>query len=783
MSNMYDIINKSFTQYAGAVLQSRALVDVRDCLKPSARQIFYCMYTDNFTSDKPFKKTLKAIGSAMRTYIHGDSSCEGIIMRAGQPFSMRYPLVEVEGSYGNLIASGNYAAPRYTSSRLSQFSNYLFNDINKNVIDEWRDNYDNTEQYPSVLPSKGFYNIVNGTMGIGIGAASSIPQFNLREVNEALIKLLWDSEVPFEDIYCAPDFATGGVLLNESQVKESLKNGEGFACKLRSVIEYDNKDNCFIVTEIPYSVYTETICGELNKIIESEENPGIERYNDLTGNTPLIKIYLTKKANQFKILKYLYSNTSLQYHYGINMTMLKDGRFPKVFGWREALLEHISHEKEVYKKGFEFDLNKVLDRLHIVEGILIALASIEEVISTIKNSKTTALANIALQNNFLLSEKQAKAVLDMKLSRLAHLEVEKYQKEKQQLETEKKRIETILNDDFLFKKEIEKGFKEVANKYGDARRTKLLDLNNNSDDEIIEQKDFIIQLTNYGNLYISENSTLMVQKRNRRGEKININPNDYICDAISGTSSDILTVFSNKGKYYNIPLKEVTEGTNIGSYINLSNEEKINKIVIFNKNNTYKYIIFVTKNGIIKKSLIEEYKSNRRGGSTAIKLKDGDSICSIIFCNDELIGVTTNDGYFTLFSSTEINPVGKLSIGVKGPKLNDNSYITSAKLIPKNTKEIVSISENGKISRTSFKEFNITSRTAKGTKIQKILEDDILCSFVPVLNNNDLIISSNFMISKLSLESIPLTQKGSAGVKSIKLKNSEKIIEILEEKI
>ena len=413
--NLTPIIKESFQNYAGAVLQSRALVDVRDCLKPSARQIFYCLYTDKFLHSKPFKKTLKAIGSAMRMYIHGDSSCEGILMRAGQPFSMRYLLTEVEGSYGNLMESGNWAAPRYTASRLSELSNCLFADVEKRTINEWRDNYDDTEQYPSVLPTKGFYNIVNGTMGIGVGAASSIPQFNLREVNEALIKLLWNPGIDFNEIYCAPDFATGAVLLNEDEVKESLKNGTGSACKLRSIVSFDSSERCLIATEIPYSVYTNTICGELEKILESDDNPGIDRFNDLTGSTPLIKIYLKRSANPDKILKYLYKNTSLQSYYGINMTMLENGRFPRVFTWKEALQAHIDHEVVVYTQGFLFDLQKIKDRLHIIEGLLKAISIIDEVIALIKGAADTKNASRGLQQTFGFTEIQAKAILDIKI--------------------------------------------------------------------------------------------------------------------------------------------------------------------------------------------------------------------------------------------------------------------------------------------------------------------------------------------------------------------------------
>ena len=462
--NMKEIIEQSFSQYAGAVLQSRAFVDARDCLKPSARQIFYCLYTDKFLPNKPFKKTLKAIGSVARMYIHGDSSAEGVIMRASQEFAMRYPLIEVEGNNGNLMSSGNWAATRYTSSRLSDFSTRMFIDVDKDTIDEWRDNYDDTEQYPSVLPTKGFYNIVNGTTGIGIGAASSIPQFNIKDVNKALEILLLNPKATFEEIYCQPDFATGGYLINEEEVKNTLKYGskvlasnngeEGAACKLRAKIEYEEKENCLIVTEIPYGVYTNTICGQLEALIEDEKNPGIDRFNDLTGSTPNIKIYLKKGANINRVIKSLYKNTSLQYHYGINMTMLDKGRFPKVFTWKEALQSHIEHEIEVYKKSFIFDLNKIKHRVHIINGLLVCMATIEEVIQTIKSSSSTAEAGKNLQQKFLLDEEQSKAVLDMKLSRLAHLEVKKLEDEKTKLEKEANKIENILNDEKLLNNEL-----------------------------------------------------------------------------------------------------------------------------------------------------------------------------------------------------------------------------------------------------------------------------------------------------------------------------------------
>ena len=451
MSNLKPIIEDSFIQYSGAVLQNRALIDVRDGLKPSARQIFYSMVLNKLTHDKPYKKTANAVGMAMADfYIHGDSSCEGVIMRAGQPFAMRYPLVDVKGNAGSLIESGNWAAMRYTESRLSKVSNLLFTDINKDTIDEWRDSYDNTKQYPAVLPTKGYYNICNGTMGIGIGMACSVPQYNLKEMNQALEHLLLNPECDFSDIYIAPDFATGAVLLNEDEVKESMKKGNGFACKLRSVVEYDKKENCFIVTEIPYSVYTNTICGELENIINSEENPGVDRFNDLTGKTALIKIYLSKRANPNKVLKYLYKNTSLQSHYSINFTMLDKGRFPKVFTWKEMLQAHIDHEKEIYRRGFEFDLRKIEERLHIIEALLKVIEDIDNVVRIIKTSESPMKARERLAAKYELDDIQTKAILDMKLSRLAHLEVEKLKNEKLKLEKERNSIYNIINNKELF---------------------------------------------------------------------------------------------------------------------------------------------------------------------------------------------------------------------------------------------------------------------------------------------------------------------------------------------
>ena len=777
--NLTPIIKESFTQYAGAVLQSRALPDVRDMLKPSARQIFYCLYTDKFTHNKPFKKTLKAIGSAMRMYIHGDSSCEGILMRSSQDFAMRYPYIEVEGSNGDPVLSGNWSAPRYTSSRLSPLSEYLFKDIEKETIKEWRDNYDDTEQYPAILPTKGFYGIVNGGMGIGVGAAFSCPQFNLKEVNEALIKLLDNPEISFDEIYCAPDFASGAILLNEAEVKESLKKGEGLACKLRSVVSFDSGERCLIVTEIPYGVYTNTICDELNKILEDEANPGIERYNDLTKGTPIIKIYLKRAANPDKVLKYLYKNTSLQSHFGINLTMLENGRYPKVFGWREALQAHINHEKEVYRRGYEFDLNKIEQRIHIIEGLLICLARIEEVIQTIKSSSSTITASKALCENFLLDEAQAKAVLDMKLSRLAHLEVEKLKNEKEKLEKEAAAIKEILNNTELFNEQLKNGWREVAKKFGDARRTKILNISNN-DEEPTEVRQLILNFTNIGNIFISESSTLYTQKKGGVGTKFKLEKGEYVISNRVGDNTDIVLFFSNRGNFYHLKMSELPVGEKIhtSGLISIHSYEEIRAATILSKKSDKKYIIFITKKGIIKKSLLNEYNIKRSGGARAIELGEDDEIVSILFTNEEPCGILTAEGNLLLTQTKDIRTIGRIAKGIRGIKLNDNDYVVSARSIPDSTKEIMSISGLGLSKKTDITEFTYTGKNTKGKKIQKIIDYDFMVDFIPIINEKEILIVSSNAQLKVSLDEITNLSRGAQGSKTIKLKNNEKVISL-----
>lgn len=765
--NLTPIIKDSFLQFAGAVLQSRALSDVRDNLKPSARQIFYCMYTDKFIHSKPFQKTLKAIGSSFRLYIHGDASAEGVIMRAGQPFAMRYPLVEVEGSYGTLLASGSWAAPRYTSSRLSALSEYLFQDLDKDVIGEWRDNYDNSEQYPMILSSKGFYNIVNGNFGLGVGASSSIPQYNLKEVNEALIKLLQNPDISFDEIYVAPDFATGATIINAAEVKESHRLGHGFACKLRSVVEWDQTERCFIVKEIPFMTYTETICKELEDIINGENNPGIERFNDLTGKKPNLKIYLSKKANPDKILKFLYKNTSLQSYYGINFTMLDNGRFPKLFTWKELLQAHIEHEKEIYRKGFEYDLRKVESRIHIIDGLLVCLANIEEVVQVIKGSASSAAAAIALQTRFLLDAQQTKAILDMKLARLAHLEVQKLEDEKTDLLKEADRINSILHNTDLFNQQLIDGWKEVARKFGDDRRTKIIQLSEEGA-EPIEKKQLSLAFTNAASVFVSETSTLYTQRRNGVGAKFRLEPKEYVVDNIVGENTDTILFFTSHGNFYHVKMGDfaLNEKQYLSNFVQMMPYEHIVAAAIA-ATSQKQFIVFITKNGLLKKSEFSEYNLKRNTGASAIKLDEGDQIIDVLFLNDEKIGIASKSGNFIMINTHDVRPIGRVARGVCGMKLNEGDEVTSARVISTDCTELVSITWDGFIKRTPISEFKVTGRATKGVRLQTTepLED-----FLPITaSDKDILIISSTSQIRTPLSEIPSLGRTAQGVKAIKL--------------
>lgn len=775
--DMQESFSEAFLEYAGYNLQRRAIPDARDGLKWGARQLLHAQMLGGFTYDKPFKKAIKSVSQAMGfSYVHGDVSAYGTLIRMAKPFSYRVPLQEANGNYGTLINPDDHSASRYVELRGSKIAAKVLEDLKKDTITEWEDTYDLEGKFPKVLPSKGVYLIVNGCISIGSGMACSIPPTNLKEVNEALIKLIQNPDIDDDELICMPDFPTGAILLNADEVKESMKKGWGFACKVRAVVEYDKAENCFIVKEMPYSTFTNTICNELATLMEEDPNCGIKNFVDYTGIKPDLRIYLNKKVNPDKVLKLLYKNTSLQTHYSINMVMLDKGTTPKVFGWKEALQAHIDHEKEVYRRGFEFDLKKITDRLHIIDGLLICLANIDEVVHIIKSSTSSVTAAAALKERFLLDDAQTKAILDMKLSRLAHLEVKKLTDEKEELERSAAHISQILSDINLFNQELINGWREVSQKFGDERRTRILNIAKENE-EPRETHELLINLSNQNNIYITTVSTLYSQKRGGVGNKFKMSKGEYVISTASGTNLDTLLFFSNEGNCYHtqisdLPFEEVIP---IESLCNLNTTEHIKQLAFLNRKDSKEHIIFLTKKGILKKSRLSDYNTKMKIGVKALNLDEGDEICSILLMNDERAGMLTARGQFIMCETKDIRAIGRIARGVKGITLNPGDSLVSAQIIPSNVKELLTISELGFSKRTSISEFNVTGRATKGVKIQTLKENDSMIDFAPIVNQRDaIVVSSNSQI-KFNIEEINLLSKGAQGTKSIKL-NVAKVI-------
>ena len=770
MADIKKIVEDSFARYAGNVIMNRAICDARDLLKPSARMLMYCQMavTKNIPS-KPFVKSARVVGDALGHYYeHGDSSCYGTYMRMSKPFAMRYPLEDCQGNNGTLNNTSDEASMRYTELRLNPLGYSLFGDIDKETIFEWSNNFDETEKYPKVAPSKGYYNICNGTVGLGIALSSSIPQFNLREVNEALIKLLWNPDIPFEEICVMPDYATGALLLNADEVKKSLEIGSGSAAKLRSVIEYDKSKRALIVRELPYGVYTETISAQIQQLLEKEPNCGIDNVNDASHKKPDYEIYLTKNASPEKVLKLLYKETSLESFSGINMTVLVDGKKPAILGLRELFQAHLDHEKTVYINGFQFDRRKILARLHILEALIKAISMIDEVVKIIKQSADTKSASIGLQKLLDIDEAQAKAILDLKLSRLTHLDVSKLTSEKTELEKELARIEAILANEVLLKKEIEKGLREVAEKFGDARRTQILNLEETEEGEAVEKKRLSVSFTNKGGVFSNEISTLYTQKRGTVGTRLKLEKGEYIVENIVGDSTELVLLFTSNGLCRKMALGDFKIGGK--NYLQLDEGEQLCAATLM----AYKdYVLFATRNGMVKKTLLSNFSVGRNSTVKSLTLTKGDALISVCFLNKERIGILTKGGNFVIIKSEDVREVGRVAQGVKGITLKEGDEVVSVRAIPDSTVEILSATSNGDAKRTSITEYGVQGRATKGFKIQNGAQ---FGDFYPLTNESEILANGTATQLCLSISDIALSGRATQGVRLMKLKPNEKFL-------
>ena len=655
---------EAFLKYAASVAQERAIPDVRDMLKIGLRQGLYAQYTNKLTHKDKFQKAQKSVAAAMtQSYVHGDVAMYDALIRAARPWSSHYPLEDVQGSYGNPSSPDSHAAARYVEMKASEVADFMFDGLKKNAIKEWYWNYDDSEQIPSVFPSIGYWNIVNGCSGIAVAMATSVPQFNIKEVNNALIKLIKNPSASFDDIYCAPDFATGGTITNGDEVKESLRIGKGKSIRLRANLKYNPAENMIQATELPYSVFTNTVIDQLAQLTQDDPDYGIDKVIDHTKREADIRIYLSKGVNPNKMMAKLYHDTSLENWFSINMVLLDKGRFPKIFGWREACNAYIEHIRECKRNIIQYELDKALARENVINGLLIAIAHIDDVIAIIKSSDNPNDAATALIAKYGFNKPQVDAILAMKLSSLCRLDGIKLNDELKEIVRFIADCRYLLDEPTALDEKLIETLELVAKKFSDARRTKIENvLGEDEEPEQIVEEDVKV---------VWSNSTIKVTKISKTAKR---------GSEIYSTNLGSLILVTDAGKFYTSPIIK----------LKYDKEYKVNEVFECNSEkpllvedtsrfNAYEALVCVTQNGFIKRSRTTEYLGRSKKGSAAIKLDDGDKlVAAFMSSNSKDMVVVMSNTHYNYYPLEEVSCTGRATKGVKAIKLDDSEKVKSA---------------------------------------------------------------------------------------------------------
>ena len=783
-------IENAFLEYGASVAQERSIPDVRDGLKIGLRQGLYSQFFNKLTHKNKFQKAQKSVAAAMSLcYVHGDAAMYDTFIRAAKPFAYRYPIEEAQGAYGTPVAPDDHSASRYVEMRSGEIADYFFEGLKKDAVNEWYWNYDDTEQIPSVLPSIGFWNVVNGCSGIAVAMATSVPQFNLREVNEALIKIIENPDVDFNQIYCAPDFATGGTITNAREVKESLKNGSGSSIRLKAKLEYFPEQNMIQATELPYGVYTNVVIGQIKALTEENENYGIERVIDHTKKTADIRIYLSKGVNANKMIAKLYKDTSLENWFAINMIMLDMGRFPKVFGWRKACDAYIAHIRECKRREINFDLEKALGRENILNGLLIAAANIDEVVTIIRASSNPSEASDKLIARFGFNEDQTKAILAMKLSALTKVDSIKLNDELVEIKEKIKLFQHLLSDSTALDAELIAVLRQVAEKFGDDRRTKVINLaerEENDDTPQIQEDEVGVMLFDNNMLRVVKSEEINGAKRGKKGTNLKPPKGANLINTLYTTNLGSIAAFTSGGRMYSFTLTDLEYGNDYSVYelIQIQDDEKVLTLIDSNSFSSFKYILFVTKQGLIKKSKTSEYNTRAKKGQVAIKLKDDDIIVNVFLSSNEKdkIMIASNSGYAVFYDHSDIAAIGRASQGVKAIKLKSTEFVVAATLVKDSIsyQGILSITSTGKGKMSEVKEYSETSRAVKGSLVQKLDDEEELATIYAIPEGQDKVfVMANNKAVNLTITEIPIQGKLTCGVRIIDIRGTNAKVEIM----
>lgn len=785
-------MKKSYIDYAMSVIAGRALPDVRDGLKPVHRRILYSMSELNLTPDKPYRKSARIVGDVLGKYHpHGDSAVYLAMVRMAQDFSTRGLLVDGHGNFGS-VDGDSPAAMRYTEARMSKLALELLRDIDKETVD-FIPNFDESLKEPSVLPSRFPNLLVNGSNGIAVGMATSIPPHNLGEVIDATIHLIDNEECSIEDLMQfiqGPDFPTSAIIMGKENIAEAYRTGRGKAkVRARAYIEELAKGKQqIVITEIPYQVNKAKLVEKIAELVKDKKLEGISDLRDESNRNGMrIVIELKRDANANIVLNKLYKHSQMEDTFSIIMLALVNGE-PKVLNLKQVLYHYVQHQKDVVTRRTKFDLNKAEARAHILEGLRIALDNLDEVIKLIRGSKTAQEAKDGLMNRFNLSEVQAQAILDMRLQRLTGLERDKIEAEYEELLKKINRLREILNDEKLLMNVIKQELSIVKENYADERRTEIRHAEGEIDmRDLIENEEVAVTLTHFGYIKRMPIDTYKSQNRGGRGiSALTTREEDFIKELITTQTHSRLLFFTNKGRVYRLNAYEIPEakrqakGSAIVNLLQLNSDEKIATMISIDDASDSQYLLLATKNGIVKKTKREEFKNINKSGLIAIGLREDDELIDVrVTDGSEDVILVTKGGMSIRFDENDIRHMGRTAMGVKGITLNKNDKVVSMNLCSEGT-DLLVVSENGFGKRTSIEEYRSQIRAGKGIKTYNIADKTGDIVGAQMVNEDDemMIINSDGVLIRLRVNEISLFGRVTSGVKLMKTKDEVNVVSI-----
>ncbi|AVX29638.1 DNA gyrase subunit A [Carboxydocella sp. ULO1] len=794
--NIEDEMRKSYIDYAMSVIVGRALPDVRDGLKPVHRRILYAMYELNMTPDKPYKKSARLVGDVLgRYHPHGDSAVYDAMVRMAQDFNSRYPLVDGHGNFGS-IDGDSAAAMRYTEARLSKIALEMLADIEKETVD-FVPNYDDTLKEPTVLPSKIPNLLVNGSEGIAVGMATKIPPHNLREVIDGVIMLIDNPNADYRElmkVIKGPDFPTGAKILGTRGIEEAYRTGRGvITIRAQARIEKMNNGKMRIVVyEIPFQVNKAKLIEKIADLVKEKKIDGITDLRDESDRTGMrIIIELRRDVNPNVILNQLYKHTSLQETFGIIMLALVNGE-PKVLNLPQVLHYYLEHQKDVIVRRTRYDLAKAEARAHIVEGLRIALNNLDAVIKTIRSSQTTEIARTALMEKFALSEKQAQAILDMRLQRLTGLEREKLENEYKDLLEKIAYYKSVLADERKVLEIIKDELTVIKEKYGDERRTIITNEDNRIDiEDLIEEEDVVITITHHGYIKRQPADIYKSQKRGGRGiTAMGTKEEDFVEHLFIANTHHYLLFLTNAGKIYRLKVHEVPEagrtakGTALINLINIGPEEMIKAVIPCRSFDEDCYLLTATKKGIIKKTHLSEYKHGRKDGIVALTIEENDELIGALLTNGKSeIVLGSRLGMAIRFSEEEVRPMGRTAKGVRGITLSKDDAVVALDVV-EDTGELLTVTENGFAKRTPLTEYRVQSRGGKGIKTANITDKSgpIVGLMVVKPGEEIMAISTDGIMIRTKVDEIKRAGRATTGVRLMKIGEQQKLASIAKVK-